>query len=237
MTEEQEHYCEVETIKCPHYPTVVALSLETGASPADILAAVNRRRPRFGGFLICTGHGEVSLYTDRHVRQAAAMLQAGRGWSAVWEALNLQHTSKGKKEMRSKIEALLADRRDEITADIAGGMSAAKMGKKYGVSGQTIINMKNRMLDELAQAADESNGAVPAGGSGSAGAAKATAAVTAEELRRASELIAAVPELSAPTSVRIGAEGNAVHTDIGGNGWLLTLTVSGAEGKGSGGAK
>lgn len=68
--------------------------------------------------------------------------------------------------MRSKIEALLDARRDEITADIADGMSAAKMGKKYGVSGQTIINMKNRMLDELAQAADESNGAVTAGGRG-----------------------------------------------------------------------
>lgn len=104
MTEEQEHYCEVETIKCPHYTTLVVLSLETGDSPADILAAVNRRRPQFGGFLVCTGRGEVSLYTDRHVRQAAAMLQAGRGWSAVWEALNLQHTSKGKKEMRSKSE-------------------------------------------------------------------------------------------------------------------------------------
>lgn len=234
MTEEQEHYCEVETIKCPHYPTLLVLSLETGASPADILAAVNRRRPKFGGFLICTGRGEVSLYTDRHVRQAAAMLQAGRGWSAVWEALNLQNTQKGKKEMRSKIEALLAERRDEITADIADGMSAAKMGKKYGVCGQTIINMKNRMLDELAQAADESNGAVP---KVPAGTAKAAAAVTAEELRRASELIAAVPELSAPTSVRIGAEGNAVRTDIGGNGWLLSLTVSGAEGNGSGGAK
>lgn len=237
MTEAQERICEEDVVMWPHMPTLERLAEEYRTTPQEILDTVNRRRQRFGGFLIHTGHGEVSLYTDRHVRQAAAMLQAGRGWSAVWEALNLQHASKGKKEMRSKIEALLAERRDEITADIADGMSAAKMGKKYGVCCQTIINMKNRMLDELAQAADESNGAVPAGGRGSAVASEAEAAITAEELRRASELIAAVPELSAPTSVRIGAEGSEVRTDIGGNGWLLSLTVSGAEGKGSGGAK
>ena len=61
MTEEQEHYCEEEVIKCPHFPTLLALSLETGASPAEILAAVNRRRPRFGGFVLPVGPDGFSL--------------------------------------------------------------------------------------------------------------------------------------------------------------------------------
>lgn len=233
MTEEQEHYCEVEVIKCPHFPTLLALSLETGASPAEILAAVNRRRPRFGGFVLPVGGPDgFSLYTARHVRQGAYFRRNGCSWYAVMQKMGFKY-SKGWDLMRGKIEALLAEHRDEIQSDFADGMSAVKMGQKYGVSHQTIINMKNRMLDELAQAAQED---VPApvtekkpeeSATTTTQPEKPKAQITPATIRLAAEVFSAISTtgLSAPETVEIYADGIDVRTKIVGRGWIMQFTA------------
>ena len=234
MTEEQERECAVQVIRWPHYPTLVTLGDQFGVKPEEVLEAVNRRMPKFGGFLL--GTTPEALYTARHVRLGAALRQDGKLWSHVWRALNLEKTNKGKAVMRGKIEALLAERRDEVEKDLADGVTGAEMAKKYGLSEATVCNLKKKIAEKQdaetetpeaeretepePEAEDEAEPAPEIEPDGM------EYGVTGLVLAETAAFIAALPaRYSSPKSVRITADRDAVQTDLGGEGWKLTLTV------------
>ena len=127
--------------------------------------------------------------------------------------------------MKGKIEALLAERREEVEQDIAEGISAVEMGRKYGVSDQTIHNMKKKIAekqepDPEPEAEDEAEPAPEIEPD------RTEYGVTGLVLAETAAFIDALPaRYSSPKSVRITADRDAVQTDLGGEGWKLTLTV------------